>query len=105
MSKRGPVEVTNKERGAPGVGEPHPDCVEPLLVREEPRPVEQSHLVQNREDDANKEGILEETQPDVVETLIEPEPEKQPHPDQQISAPVLRKHGRRQLQQRALSQW
>ena len=91
MSKRGPVEVTNKERGAPGVGEPHPDCVEPLLVREEPRPVEESHLVQNREDDANKEGILEETQPDVVETLIEPEPEKQPHPDQQISAPVLRK--------------
>ena len=67
MSKRGPAEVTNNERGAPGGGEPHPDCVEPLLVREEPRPVEQ-----NREDDAifNKEGIFEETQPDVVETLF-----------------------------------
>ena len=66
MSKRGPVEVTNKERGTQGGGEPHPDCVEPLLVREEPRPV------QNREDDAifNKEGIFEETQPDVVETLF-----------------------------------
>ena len=72
MSKRGPVEVTNKERGELGGGEPHPDCVEPLLVREEPRPVEQSHLVQNSEDDAifNKEGIFEETQPDVVETLF-----------------------------------
>ena len=64
------MEVTNKERGAPGVGEPHPDCVEPLLVREEPRPVEESHLVQNREDDANKEGILEETQTYVVEITV-----------------------------------
>ena len=48
MSKRGPGEVTNKERGAPAGGEPHPECVEPLLVREE-----------SREDDAifNQEGL------------------------------------------------
>ena len=38
MSKRGPGEVTNKERGAPAGGEPHPERAEPLLVREEPRP-------------------------------------------------------------------
>ena len=68
MSKRGPGEVTNKERGAPAGGEPHPERAEPLLVREE-----------SREDDAmfNQEGakdILEETQP-----------------DEQIRAPVLRK--------------
>ena len=48
MSKRGPGEVTNKERGAPAGGEPHPERVEPLLVREE-----------SREDDAifNQDGL------------------------------------------------
>ena len=38
VSKRGPEEVTNKERRAPAGGEPHPERAEPLLVREEPRP-------------------------------------------------------------------
>ena len=55
MSKRGPGEVTNKERGAPAGGEPHPERAGSLLVREEPRP----HLAPNREDDAifNQEGL------------------------------------------------
>ena len=44
MSKRGPGEVTNKERGASAGGEPHPERAEPLLVREEPRPQPQEGL-------------------------------------------------------------
>ena len=74
MSKRGPGEVTNKERGAPAGGEPHPERVEPLLVREESR---EDDAISNQEGLNGDEGakdILEETQP-----------------DEQIRAPVLQK--------------
>ena len=90
MSKRGPGEVTNKERGASAGGEPHPERAEPLLVREEPRP----HPQEGLNGDESAKDIFEKTLPDVVKTLFvneEPEPEKQPHPDEQIRAPVLRK--------------
>ena len=70
MSKRGPGEVTNKERGAPAGGEPHPERAEPLLVRMEPRP----HPQEGLNGDESAKDIFEETQP-----------------DEQIRAPVLRK--------------
>ena len=66
MSKRGPGEVTNKERGAPAGGEPHPERAEPLLVREEPRP----HPQEGLNGDESAKDIFEETQmPDVVNVL------------------------------------
>ena len=80
MSKRGPGEVTNKERGASAGGEPHPERAEPLLVREEPRPQPQEGL----NGDESAKDIFEETQmPDVVN--------EEPQPDEQIRAPVLQK--------------
>ena len=79
-SKRGPGEVTNKERGAPAGGEPHPERAEPLLVREEPRP----HPQEGLNGDESAKDIFEETQmPDVVN--------EEPQPDEQIRAPVLQK--------------
>ena len=80
MSKRGPGEVTNKERGASAGGEPHPERAEPLLVREEPRP----HSQEGLNGDESAKDIFEETQmPDVVN--------EEPQPDEQIRAPVLQK--------------
>ena len=74
MSKRGPGEVTNKERGAPAGGEPHPERVEPLLVREESREDDAIFNQEGLNGDEGAKDILEETQP-----------------DEQIRAPVLRK--------------